>query len=149
MEAEKEDAITEADLDRAGREANITFLGMRDDVDELYGAMDLYLLASYREGFPRSAMEAAAMGLPVVVTNVRGCRQVVEDGVTGALVPVGDAGAIADAVAALAGDDARRAAMGRAGREKAAKEFDDQRVIEITLEVYEQLLRRPPAAATA
>jgi glycosyltransferase involved in cell wall biosynthesis len=147
MEAEKEDAIGQADLDRAARDANITFLGMRDDVDQLYGAMDLYLLASYREGFPRSAMEAAAMGLPVVVTNVRGCRQVVDDGVTGTLVPVGDAGAIADAVAALAGDDTRRAAMGRAGREKAAKEFDDQRVIEITLEVYEQLLRRPPAAA--
>jgi glycosyltransferase involved in cell wall biosynthesis len=147
MEAEKEDAITQADLDLVTRDANITFLGMRDDVDELYGAMDLYLLASYREGFPRSAMEAAAMGLPVVVTDVRGCRQVVEDGVTGTLVPVGDAPAIADAVAALAADDARRTAMGRAGQAKAAREFDDQRVIEITLGVYEQLLGGRPAVA--
>lgn len=147
MEAEKEDAISQADLECVEREANITFLGMRDDVDELYGAMDLYLLASYREGFPRSAMEAAAMGLPVVVTDVRGCRQVVEAGVTGSLVPVGDAAAIADAVAALATDDVRRVAMGRAGRAKAAREFDDRRVIDITLGVYEQLLGGRPAMA--
>lgn len=147
MEAEKDDAISQADLECVEREANITFLGMRDDVDELYGAMDLYLLASYREGFPRSAMEAAAMGLPVVVTDVRGCRQVVEAGVTGSLVPVGDAAAIADAVAALATDDVRRVAMGRAGRAKAAREFDDRRVIDITLGVYEQLLGGRPAMA--
>jgi glycosyltransferase involved in cell wall biosynthesis len=109
--------------------------------------MDLYLLASHREGFPRSAMEAAAMGLPVVVTDIRGGRQVVDDGMTGALVPVGDAGAIADAVARLAADDAKRAAMGRAGREKARREFDDRRVIDITLGVYEELLGGRPAVA--
>jgi glycosyltransferase involved in cell wall biosynthesis len=147
IDAEKEDAITPADLERAERDGGVTFLGMRDDVDELYGAMDLYLLASHREGFPRSAMEAAAMGLPVVVTDIRGGRQVVDDGVTGALVPVGDAGAIADAVAKLAADHAAREAMGRAGRAKAHREFDDRRVIEITLGVYEELLGGRPVAA--
>ncbi len=141
----KDDAITETDIDRAERDGGIRFLGQRDDVEDLYPAMDLYVLASYREGFPRSAMEAAAMGLPLVVTDVRGCRQVVDDGVTGTLVPVGDSRALADAVAAIAADDAGRAAMGKAGREKAIREFDDRKVIDITLGVYEQLLGPPPA----
>ena len=66
----------------------VAFLGLRDDVEALYTAMDIYVLASHREGFPRSAMEAAAMGLPVVATDIRGCRQVVDDGRTGRLVPV-------------------------------------------------------------
>jgi glycosyltransferase involved in cell wall biosynthesis len=144
-EPAKDDAITTADIAAAEREGGITFLGMRNDVDELYAAMDVYVLASYREGFPRSAMEAAAMRLPVVVTNVRGCRQVVEDGVTGTLVPVGDAPALADAVAAIAADDGRRVAMGRAGRRKAEREFDERKVIEITLGVYERLLGARPA----
>lgn len=63
---DKADAITQDQLDRATGDAGVTFLGMRDDVEQLYPAMDLYVLASHREGFPRSAMEAAAMGLPVV-----------------------------------------------------------------------------------
>lgn len=144
-DAAKDDAITTADLDRAATDGGIRFLGMRDDLEDLYAAMDLYVLASYREGFPRSAMEAAAMGLPLVVTDIRGCRQVVDDGVTGRLVPVGDAAAIADAVAAIATDDATRVAMGRAGREKAQREFDDRKVIDITLGVYERLLGKRPA----
>lgn len=147
-EPSKGDAITADDIARAERDGGIRFLGMRDDVDDLYAAMDLYVLASYREGFPRSAMEAAAMRLPVVVTDVRGCRQVVDDGKTGTLVPIGDARALADAIAALAGDDALRSAMGRAGRDKAEREFDERTVIDITLEVYERLLgARPQVAA--
>ena len=122
---------------------------MRDDVEDLYAAMDLYVLASYREGFPRSAMEAAALGRPVVVTNVRGCRQVVDDGVTGVLVPVrrrpcarrsgrGDRGGRRPRASRWAGPDAQ----------KALREFDDRTVIDITLGVYERLLG-PPAAVTA
>ena len=118
---------------------------MRDDVEDLYAAMDLYVLASYREGFPRSAMEAAAMGLPLVVTDIRGCRQVVDDGVTGRLVPVGDAGALADAVAAIAGRRRGPARWGVPGRVKATREFDDRKVIDITLGVYERLLGTRPA----
>jgi glycosyltransferase involved in cell wall biosynthesis len=85
-------------------------------------------------------MEAATMGKPLVVTNVRGCRQVVDDGISGMLVPVRDGAALAGAVASLASDPHRRAAMGTAGRAKAARDFDERRSVEITLEVYEQLL---------
>jgi glycosyltransferase involved in cell wall biosynthesis len=104
--------------------------------------MDLYVLASHREGFPRSAMEAAAMGLPVVATDIRGCRQVVEDGRTGRLVPVGDVGALVDAIATVATDAVLRRRMGECARVKAAREFDQQRVIDTTLATYERLLAR-------
>jgi glycosyltransferase involved in cell wall biosynthesis len=147
-EPTKEDAVTADDIARAERDGGITFLGMRSDLEDLYAAMDLYVLASYREGFPRSAMEAAALGKPLVVTNVRGCRQVVDDGVTGRLVPVHDSRALADTIAALAADEETRVAMGRAGRAKALREFDDQTSIAITLDVYQRLLG-PLAAVTA
>ena len=137
----KRDAVTDVDLRRAEAEANIRFLGLRDDIAALYAAMDLYALASRREGWPRSAMEAAAMGLPIVATDIRGCRQVVEHGVTGILVPARDAEALADAIESLARDPGARQRMGRAAQRKARREFDQQRVIDITLGVYERLVR--------
>jgi glycosyltransferase involved in cell wall biosynthesis len=139
VDPEKADAVDEASLARA-RADGVAVLGERDDVERLYAGMDLFVLASHREGFPRAAMEAAAMGVPIVATDIRGCRQVVDDGVTGRLVPVRDAGALADAVAALASDPAARAPMADAARAKATREFDQQRVIDITLGVYEELL---------
>lgn len=121
----------------------VMFLGHRDDVEELYGAMDIYVLASHREGFPRSAMEAAASGLPLVLTNIRGCRQVVDVGATGRLVPVRDSVALAQALIDLATNAELRASMGAAGLAKAQREFDQQRVIDITLGTYERLLSGP------
>lgn len=139
-DAEKADAISAADV-AAAEAAGVRFLGMRDDVEDLYPAMDLYVLASYREGFPRSAMEAAAMGVPIVATDIRGCRQVVDHGRTGLLVPPRDSGALAEAISSLIGDPARRAAMGEAARKKAAAEFDQRRVIDLSLATYERLLQ--------
>ena len=137
----KADAITEAELARATADG-IIFLGMREDVERLYRAFDVYVLASHREGFPRSAMEAAAMGLPIVATDIRGCRQVVEDGRTGLLVPAREAGPLATAVGRLVRDAELRATMGAAARDKALREFDDRRQIELTLRVYDELLDR-------
>ncbi len=121
---------------------DVVVLGERGDVEDLYAGMDLFVLASHREGFPRAAMEAAAMGLPVVATDIRGCRQVVDDGVTGRLVPVGDSDALGRAVVGLAADPDGRAAMGAAGRAKAGRDFDQQRCIDVTLALYGQLLER-------
>ncbi len=142
LDDEKADSLGPDDIEAARAVGNIEFLGRRDDVETLYHGFDIFVLPSYREGFPRSAMEAAASGLPVIATDVRGCRQAVDDGVTGLLVPVRDAGALAGAIEKLAGDPDRRRAMGRAGRGKAEAEFDDRRVVETTMAVYERLLER-------
>lgn len=139
----KADAVAAGDLAQA-RADGVRFLGHRDDVERLYRGMDLYVLASYREGFPRSAMEAAATGLPVVATDIRGCRQVVDDGETGRLVQVRNADALAAAVEELADDPDLRAAMGRAALAKATAQFDQQRVIGTTLATYERLLGWSP-----
>jgi glycosyltransferase involved in cell wall biosynthesis len=139
MEPAKDDALTSTELD-AARAAGVMFLGERHDVERLYSMMDIFVLASYREGYPRAAMEASAMGCPVVATDIRGCRQVVDDGETGLLVPARDPRRLAAAVTELASDPARRTTMGAAARSKALRDFDDRRVIRTTLDVYEQLL---------
>ena len=136
---EKADGVDAAAI--AAAEADgVRFLGMRDDVERLYAGMDLYVLASHREGFPRSAMEAAASGLPVVATDIRGCRQVVESGRTGLLVPVRNAVALAEAIATIATDTDLRRGMERQARAKAEAEFDQRTQIRITLETYARLL---------
>ena len=136
----KSDALPRALIEQATADG-VRFLGMRSDVEDLYTAFDLYVLASHREGFPRSAMEAAASGLPIIATRIRGCRQVVDDGVTGLLVPVRDARGLATAIHTLLEDTERREAMAVAAADRAVREFDQQRVIDIILETYRQLLR--------
>jgi glycosyltransferase involved in cell wall biosynthesis len=131
---EKADALPPALLDRATATGAI-LTGHREDVDRLYAAMDVFCLPSHREGFPRAAMEAAASGLPVVATDIRGCRQVVEPGVTGALVPVQDPAALAEALRRSA-DAPTRAAQGAAARAKAITDFDERAVVERALAAY-------------
>lgn len=138
---EKLDGVSPEEIQKAQAEGGIVFLGVRHDVETLYEVFDLYVLASHREGFPRSAMEAAATGLPIVATNIRGCRQVVEHGSSGLLVPVRHPEALAAAVERLVEDDHLRRQMGAIGRQKALKEFDQQRVIELTLDTYDRLIR--------
>jgi glycosyltransferase involved in cell wall biosynthesis len=144
----KAEALTDTDIAQAEALGNVRFVGEYADVESCYAAFDMYALASYREGFPRSAMEAAAMGLPVVATDIRGCRQVVDDGRTGRLVRVRDAAALADAIREIAADDALRKDLSAAAREKARVEFDQRRCIDVTLEAYESVLggRREVAA---
>ncbi|HEX2369043.1 MAG TPA: GNAT family N-acetyltransferase [Acidimicrobiia bacterium] len=134
-EPDKPDALPR-EMVAAAESAGVRFLGMRDDVDRLYAAMDIFVLPSHREGFPRSAMEAAAMGLPVVATDIRGCRQVVADGETGALVPVEDPDALRAAITAIGESAEARREMGVKARLKAEAEFDERRVVEIVLDTY-------------
>lgn len=137
---EKADALDPA-LIAAARARGVRFLGHRDDVHELLAAFDVFVLASHREGFPRSPMEAAAMGLPIVATDVRGCREVVEPGTNGMLVPVRDAAALARAIEALADPD-RRAARGRASRDLARARFDERDVVARVMAAYASVARR-------
>jgi glycosyltransferase involved in cell wall biosynthesis len=140
-EPEKPDALTAADRQAAVR-AGVRFLGGRDDVVRLYAGMDIHVLASHREGFPRSPMEASAMGVPVVATEIRGSRQAVDHGTTGLLVPPRDSAALAEVIARLAADPAERRRFGAAARRKALDAFDQQRCVDLTLATYERLLAR-------
>jgi len=114
------------------------WLGGREDIPEILACMDIYTLPSWREGFPRSAIEAAAMGLPIVSTDIRGCRQVVEDGVNGLLVPVHDVGKLEDAIMKLLNDKELRIRMGKEGYLKSRKEFDETKVCGIIIETYKK-----------
>jgi glycosyltransferase involved in cell wall biosynthesis len=139
-EPDKDDAVTAGEIAHASRDG-VRFLGGRADVDWLYAGMDVFVLASHREGFPRTPMEAAAMGLPVVATDIRGCRQVVEHEVTGLLVPPHDAASLQAAIERLVTDHGLRARMAAAARARARRLFDQQQCIDITLTTYARLLR--------
>jgi glycosyltransferase involved in cell wall biosynthesis len=138
---DKADGLPRAVLDRAAT-LGVRLLGMREDIDALYSAMDVFALASYREGFPRAAMEATAMGLPVVATDIRGCRQVVDPGVNGLLVPVRSPESLAAAIQQLGADARLRAKMGSAGRQLARDRFDERTVVQTVLNTYRKVARR-------
>lgn len=131
----KADAVDEAVLARA-RSSGAVLTGHRADVERMYAAMDVFCLPSHREGFPRAAMEAAACGLAVVATDVRGCREVVADGVSGALFPLGSAAALADALMTYRDASVRRR-HGAASRARAEENFDERRVVERVLTAYD------------
>ncbi len=129
------------------RDGLIEWPGHVDDMAGLFASVDVDVLPSYREGLPKSLIEAAACGLPLVTCDVPGCREVVTDGVEGLLVPPRDAGALATAIAQLLEDPDLRERMGQAARAKALAEFDERIVIERTLAVYRELLGDGPKNA--
>ncbi len=114
-------------------------LGHVDDVQYLMREVDLMVLPSYREGLPRGLIEAAAMELPIVTTDVPGCREVVEDGLNGLLVPAGDGKALASAIEYFLDHPDKCREFGRAGREKVLREFDQKIVFSLTGQVYQEL----------
>ena len=118
----------------------LEWLGHVDDMPRLLAEVDIMVLPSYREGLPKSLIEAAACGLPLIAADVPGCREVITDGVDGLLVPVRDSAALAAAICRL--DDDRELAqnLGLAAREKALANFDEQIVIQQTIAVYDELL---------
>lgn len=131
----KADAIDAAGFAQAADDG-VVFAGERTDMPECYAAMDLFLTASWREGFPRSAMEAAAMRLPTVATDIRGNRQVIDDGITGVLVPVRDPAGLAHGVRQLLARRNDWPQLADACRRRAREHFDQQLVIERTLAAY-------------
>jgi glycosyltransferase involved in cell wall biosynthesis len=137
---EKADALAEEVLADAAND--VKFLGWRGDVRDLISVMDVFVLASRREGLARSAIEAAAMGKPLVLTNIRGCREIVREGVDGFLVAPGDIAQLSDAIMKLALDEVRRMRMGAAARDRAVERFDEEKVSDRVVHAYRELLRR-------
>ncbi len=107
---------------------------------EVFLQSHIVCLPSYREGVPKVLIEAAACGLPIITTDTPGCREIVRHGDNGLLVPVRDAGALADALRRLIEDTELRHRMGARGREIAVAEFSVEKVINETLAVYRELL---------
>ncbi len=141
VDKEKPDALTPDTAQEHGIANICHFLGMRQDMPELYALMDVFVLPSHREGFPRAPMEASAMQVPCVVTNIRGCREVVEHGRNGLLVPLGNVQALADAIVELLTDRGKARRMGEEGRRMALERFDERLVFEKVKAEYARLLR--------
>lgn len=118
----------------------IVYLGHIGDMPRLLADVDVAVLPSYREGVPRSLLEAAAFGIPIVTTDVAGCREVVTHGVNGLLVPARDSGALANAIRFMYENPVDRKRMGIMGRETVLNGFDQRIVFERTYAVYQNLL---------
>lgn len=129
-------AVSRAEMDAWVQEGVVEYLGVADDVKPYLIAADCVVLPSYREGVPRSLLEAAATGRPIVATDAVGCRDVVEDGVNGLLCRVADSADLADKLLKMMEkSDLERAGMAQAGRQKMERAFDEKVVISNYLRV--------------
>jgi N,N'-diacetylbacillosaminyl-diphospho-undecaprenol alpha-1,3-N-acetylgalactosaminyltransferase len=125
---------------QAEKEGLITYLAERSDILAILHISDIFTLPSYREGIPRVLLEAMSMEKPIVTTNSVGCKEVVEEGKNGFLVPVKDSVALASAIEKLINNEELRIKMGKYGREKVLREFDERIVVSKLLQIYEELL---------
>lgn len=119
----------------------VTFLGWQDDLEPLFRRWHVVLQPSHYEGFGLTALEAMGAGVPVIASNVGGLPEVVEHGVTGLLVPAGDAAAIASAAEQLLTDEPRRRAMSHAAHRRVVERFSEERMATQVGTIYEELLR--------
>ncbi len=140
----RRDAVSPHRARDFGVQDNCIFAGWRKDTPELYASMDVFVLPSHREGFPRSLIEASASSVPCVATQIRGCREAVEHGRNGILVPKGDVAALAAALLGLLQNPTCSARMGEEGRKMAVERFDERHVIGRVLSEYARLLAVKP-----
>lgn len=120
------------------KNGNVKWIGHRDDIKEQIDKCDIFVLPSfYGEGVPRTLLEAASMGKPIVTTNNVGCKEVVDDGVNGFLVPVKDSKVLAQKIQILVENETMRNEFGKASKKKAVEEFDVKVVVEQYLRLYD------------
>lgn len=140
LDPDKADSLSPAIAKEYGLENACVFTGRRDDMPQLYALMDVLALPSHREGFPRTPMEASLMGVPSVVTNVRGCREAVEHERNGLVVPFRDIPALAEAIICVLSNRDLAQRLGAVGREMALERFDERRVFQEVKDEYARLL---------
>ncbi|MBF0285112.1 MAG: glycosyltransferase family 4 protein [Magnetococcales bacterium] len=133
-------SIPEATLRQWHDEGLVEWIGHHDDVAPLWRQAHVALLPSYREGLPKSLLEAAACGRPLLSTDTTGCREIARHDKTGLLVPVGDGLALADALERLAKDGELRRRLGANARHAVERAFAQEIVVNQTLELYRELL---------
>jgi len=136
-------SIPQATLQKWSAEPGITWHGHVTDVARVWREHHIAMLLSYGEGLPRSLVEAAAAGRPIVATDVPGCREVARDGKEGILVPLGDSAAAARALATLAGDQALRRRLGVAANARFNERFTAAAVRKTVCNLYRSLVRSP------
>jgi glycosyltransferase involved in cell wall biosynthesis len=135
-------AALQESVDRLGLRDAVRFLGRREDVPLLLAASDVFVMPSLREGFPVALLEAGAAGLPAVASSVGGIPEIVDDGVTGLLVPPRDHARLADAALGLLRDPSRMQSMGGAARRRVNGRFVLQETVRQLEQVYVDLLER-------
>jgi len=129
--------------DALGRDiAGLRIVPARIDMPAVYSALDVFVLPSHREGFSRSAMEAAACGRPMVLSDIRGCREIGENGTELLLVPPRDPAALEAAITRLLDDAALRDRLGAAAEQRARTAFDQRRVAATSIETYRKVAAR-------
>ena len=138
----KIDAIDPSIVKNYGIEKNVIFLGERTDVDEIYPLMDIFVLPSHREGLGLSILEALAMERPVVTTNIRGCREAINDGKNAFLVPLKNSEKLAAALIYLLSNPERARGMGKAGRKQIEKTFDEKLIFDRIKREYQKLIQK-------
>ena len=139
-------SIPESQLRAWQREGLVDWCGYREDILNVWADTTIAALPTYREGVPKTLIEAAACARPIVATDVPGCREIVKPGENGLLVPARDAAALAEAIRRLARDPELRKRMGAKGRELAAGGFSEETVVEQTMALYDSL--RPGGNST-
>jgi glycosyltransferase involved in cell wall biosynthesis len=149
QENKKRNAVPASQIEALSGTGSVFFLNWREDVSRWYAIMDIFVLPSHREGVPRACMEAAAMALPVIATDIRGCREVVKCNETGILVPIKDSKALVGAIENLAQDEARRTTLGKEGRRHILANFDHEFVLQRLRNFYEQIQLNPPNGKAA
>lgn len=133
-------SVTQQELDQWAAESDIMLLGYRKDIADQYAAANIVCLPSYREGLPKSLVEAAACGRAVVTTDVPGCRDAITANETGLLVPVKNSVALADAIQMLIENPELRHNMGLAGRRLAEDAFVIEKIVEQHMDIYRELI---------
>jgi glycosyltransferase involved in cell wall biosynthesis len=122
------------------QEGAVEWWGRSEDMPQVYAQSRIVCLPSYREGLPKSLLEAASCARPVVATNVPGCRDIVRDGDNGILVEARNAAALADALARLLANPKLCGQMGQRGRERVLQEFSQERIVSQVLSLYREVL---------
>lgn len=148
-EHDQNDAIPHELIEELQARGLVNFLGWVSDMRPCYAAMDAFVLPSYREGIPRACMEASAMQLPVIASDIRGCREVVEHGMTGMLVPVRNVDALVEAILKLDRDRGLGEQMGIYGRRRIKAQFDNRLVVSRLRDFYSSIDRRLSEGASA
>lgn len=141
LDTQNPNGLNAGDLNKIREERCVDILGYQEDIPSLYSRSHIICLPSYREGLPKTLMEAAAASRAVVTTDVPGCRDAIIPNKSGLIVPVKDSEALANAIQDLINNPKKRKRMGEEGRELAKKEFSVENIVQAHIEIYKGLHR--------